>query len=119
MNKDNLLALAIVGISFWASAITVEVAPGESEAVKIAAENLRRDIAKGCPGHETDTRRIVVKTSGKGDWESSVRTYKNGVWTIEGADRRGTVYGIYAISEESRPRPPRGSVKVNLYEIVV
>ena len=100
MNKNKFLALAVAGISFGAAAITVEVAPGESEAVKIAAENLRRDIAKVCPRHAKDTRRIVVKTSGKGDWESSVRTYKNGVWTIEGADRRGTVYGIYAISEE-------------------
>jgi len=30
-------------------AITVEVGDGESEAVKIAAENLRIDIARACP----------------------------------------------------------------------
>ena len=88
MYKLSIFALAS-GLVLVSSAITVEVAPGESEAVKIAAENLRRDIAKVCPGHAKDTRRIVVKTSGKGDWESSVRTYRDGVWTIEGADRRG------------------------------
>ena len=81
-------------------AITVEVGDGESEAVKIAAENLRIDIARACPNHAKDSRRIVVRTKAGGPWESSTRTYANGVWTVTGADRRGTVYGIYAISDE-------------------
>jgi len=81
-------------------AITVEVGDGESEAVKIVAENLRIDIARACPNHAKDSRRIVVRTKAGGPWESSTRTYANGVWTVTGADRRGTVYGIYAISDE-------------------
>ena len=81
-------------------AITVEVGDGESEAVKIAAENLRIDVARACPNHAKDSRRIVVRTKAGGPWESSTRTYANGVWTVTGADRRGTVYGIYAISDE-------------------
>ncbi len=92
-------------MSFSALAVTVEVAEGESEAVKIAAENLRRDLDKACPAHTNDTRRIVVRTGGPlssaaAGWESSVRTYKDGVWTVTGVDRRGTVYGIYKVSEE-------------------
>lgn len=70
-------------------AITVEVGDGESEAVKIAAENLRIDIARACPNHAKDSRRIVVRTKAGGPWESSTRTYANGVWTVTGADRRG------------------------------
>lgn len=81
-------------------AITVEVASGEDEAVCRAAEALRQDIARACPTHETDARRIVVRTRGTGAWESSIRTYENGIWTVTGADRRGTIYGIYAISDE-------------------
>ena len=93
----------LIGAAFTASnlfGITVEVGEGESEAVKIAAENLRRDIDAVCPNHAKDARKIVVKTVGKGGWESSRRTYANGTWTVAGADRRGTVYGIYAISRE-------------------
>lgn len=98
MRKILFPLFVCVTVPVWA--ITVEVAPGESDAVKIAAANLRADLAKVCPNHAQDTRKIVVKTTGKGAWESSVRTYRNGVWTIAGADRRGTVYGIYAVSEE-------------------
>ena len=93
----------LIGAAFTASnlfGITVEVGDGESEAVKIAAENLRCDIDAVCPNHAKDARKIVVKTVGKGGWESSRRTYANGTWTVAGADRRGTVYGIYAISRE-------------------
>ncbi|MGN0832554.1 MAG: glycosyl hydrolase 115 family protein [Kiritimatiellia bacterium] len=98
--KRQLLAPALTGICGPLLAVTVEVAPGESEAVRVAAANLRQDIARVCPDHERDARKIIIKTSGQGGWESSVRTYANGTWTIAGADRRGTVYGIYAVSEE-------------------
>ena len=101
MKAFKMAALAVVALSAAAGkAITVEIGDGESEAVKVAAENLRVDIARACPNHAKDSRRIVVRTKAGGPWESSTRTYANGVWTVTGADRRGTVYGIYAISDE-------------------
>ena len=101
MKKTTLTFAVLAALSVpRLLAITVEVGDGESEAVKIAAENLRIDIARACPNHAKDSRRIVVRTKAGGPWESSTRTYANGVWTVTGADRRGTVYGIYAISDE-------------------
>lgn len=98
VKRYTSVAVAIVASRLLA--ITVDVAQGECDAVAIAADNLRADIERVCPGHLKDTRKIVVRTKAGGPWESSTRTYANGVWTVTGADRRGTIYGIYAISDE-------------------
>ena len=98
VKRYTSVAVAIVASRLLA--ITVDVAQGECDAVAIAADNLRADIERVCPGHLKDTRKIVVRTKAGGPWESSIRTYAKGVWTVTGADRRGTIYGIYAISDE-------------------
>ena len=96
----QIVASAAALLSSQACAITVEVAPGEPECVRRAAAGLRADLDRACPGHGADTRRIVARTVPDGRWEASVRTYSNGVWTVTGSDARGTVFGLYAISEE-------------------
>ncbi|MBE6383991.1 MAG: hypothetical protein E7049_13390 [Lentisphaerae bacterium] len=96
----HIAAAAAALLSSQACAITVEVAPGEPECVRRAAAGLRADLDRACPGHGADTRRIVARTVPDGRWEASVRTYSNGVWTVTGSDARGTVFGLYAISEE-------------------
>ncbi len=96
----HIAAAAAALLSSQACAITVEVAPGEPECVRRAAAGLRADLDRACPGHGADTRRIVARTVSDGRWEASVRTYSNGVWTVTGSDARGTVFGLYAISEE-------------------
>ena len=87
VKRYTSVAVAIVASRLLA--ITVDVAQGECDAVAIAADNLRADIERVCPGHLKDTRKIVVRTKAGGPWESSTRTYANGVWTVTGADRRG------------------------------
>ena len=96
----HIAAAAAALLSSQACAITVEVAAGEPECVRRAAAGLRADLDRACPGHGADTRRIVARTVPDGRWEASVRTYSNGVWTVTGSDARGTVFGLYAISEE-------------------
>lgn len=96
----HIAAAAAALLSSQACAITVEVAAGEPECVRRAAAGLRADLDRACPGHGADTRRIVARTVPYGRWEASVRTYSNGVWTVTGSDARGTVFGLYAISEE-------------------
>lgn len=93
----------------------------EPEAVRIAAENLRTDLVKvfgdckaeaaeasaeRCPAvHEEENREnaalIRVET---GAWpgcrkEEYILRVRGGVLYISGADRRGTIYGIYELSQ--------------------
>ncbi len=101
----------------------------EAEAVKIAADNLKRDIEKVLPGtcvdRETavkmDTQKISlvrIGTVGQAKWtenydaevlkdengtfrkEAFQIRVEDGVLEIVGTDRRGTVYGIYTICEK-------------------
>lgn len=101
----------------------------ESEAVKIAADNLKRDIEKVLQGTcvdremtvEMNTQKISlirVGTIGQAKWtencdaealkdengicrkEAFQISVKDGVLEITGTDRRGTVYGIYTICEK-------------------
>lgn len=97
MNAGFAVALALAaGVS---RAVEVTVEPGTDRAVALAAANLRLDLDRACPGHRADARRIHARVVPDGRREASVRTYANGVWTVTGSDRRGAIYGIYAISE--------------------
>ena len=96
----SIATMAAALLPFCGFAVTVEVAEGETAAVARAARDLQGDLDRATPGHTNDNRRIVVRTVANGEWESSRRTYRDGVWTVTGATPRGTIYGIYAISEE-------------------
>ena len=77
---------------------------GESEAVKIAAENLRTDLKKVFGEAVLDDgaeSRIVVRTAaGDGMHREQYRMYvKENTLFVEGSDRRGTIYGIYTFCE--------------------
>lgn len=72
----------------------------ESEAVKIAVENLKEDLKKVFGEHvleEAAPTKIYIETicdagAHKEQYRIQVR---NGALYLEGSDRRGTVYGIY------------------------
>ena len=77
----------------------------EPEAVQIAAENLRADLmkvfGKDCTGNGENAALIQIEMkawpgSRKEEYRLNVR---EGVLYIYGADRRGTIYGIYELSE--------------------
>ena len=99
--------------------------PRESEAVKIAAGNLKTDIEKAVPetcvkinSNEGESAAIRIGTLGVSEWVKDCDTralcdekgllrkeafqisVKDGALEIVGTDRRGTVYGIYTISEK-------------------
>ncbi|MDO4293521.1 MAG: glycosyl hydrolase 115 family protein [Eubacteriales bacterium] len=106
-------------------ACRIRIAPGETEAVRIAAENLRRDLelAVGCRAELTEGMlentgmpEILVGTAGnlaEGDSdfgglrgadgrlpkEAGCIQVRDGRLVLAGADRRGTVYAIYELCE--------------------
>lgn len=91
---------------------TVIYDPGDWEGVKIAVNNLRKDL-KAVTGHENAP--LIVGTCGR---SKAVEKYKdvasrlNGKWeqyeiftdgdklVIMGSDKRGTIYGIYELSRQ-------------------
>lgn len=76
----------------------------ETEAVKIAAENLKEDLKKVFGEHVLDeaaqSRIYIETTCAAGMHKEQYRIQvRNGALYIEGGDRRGTVYGIYEFSQ--------------------
>lgn len=76
----------------------------ETEAVKIAAENLKTDLKKVFGEkvlEETAKTQIFVRTLHEnGMHKEEYRMYvQDGNLFIEGSDRRGTIYGIYTFCE--------------------
>ncbi len=75
----------------------------ETEAVKIAAENLKADLKKVFGEkvlEEASETKIHIQTvcdAGRPKEQYSIRA-QGGMLYIEGSDRRGTVYGIYEFS---------------------
>ena len=87
----------------------VVTGPGEPEAVRIAAKNLRQDlelvfgrVPEAEDGSEAQpVSQILIATA---PWSGCRREayrleVREGVLYIYGADRRGTVYGIYELSQ--------------------
>lgn len=103
--------------------VRIAVGENESPAVKIAAENLRRDLEKVLGsevllGADAVCASIRVGTVGaspemlsgvgvdglRGEdgtfrREAYIQTVRGGVLTVGGTDRRGTIYGIYEFCE--------------------
>ncbi len=100
----------------------VEYAPTETDAVKIAAENLKKDIVKVfgegvlCagerPGNSSEavpdngigvvecTKIIICTAPGTFEHKETFQMkVENGNLYITGEDRRGTIYGIYELSQ--------------------
>lgn len=76
----------------------------ESEAVKIAAENLKTDLEKvfgeGVLNEAPETKIHIQTMSAAGRHKEQYRIMvQDGELYIEGSDRRGTVYGIYEFSQ--------------------
>ncbi len=93
--------------------VCIILGDNESDAVKIASANLARDIREvlGCnvsfenssTNHVDESdKAIIIKTDPKiSIHKEFYKTYvNNGTFCITGSDRRGTIYGIYALSEE-------------------
>lgn len=101
--------------------VGIEFDPKESEAVRIAIENLKRDLFKAAHIQTTDVNkngRIIIGTIGiseevtkyfdatrlqdeSGTYykEAYLQKAQNGRIIIAGTDRRGTIYGIYDFCE--------------------
>lgn len=88
----------------------IESDQNEFKGVEIALSNLRNDLKAVCG---TDALPIVVgsveksklipkdiKNQLKGKTEQYIITYKNGKLVIAGSDMRGTIYGIYELSNQ-------------------
>ena len=83
---------------------TVVYGEDESDAVKIAAENLKKDLKKvfgeKVLGEASETKICIRTVSAAGMHKEQYRIrVRGGMLCIEGSDRRGTIYGIYEISQ--------------------
>ena len=99
--------------------LKIYVSEKESEAVKIAAKNLCKDLKKVCNADaeltsDAENSKILIGTYGIEDfnnhsdlkdkndnliWEAYSVEEKSGRLYIAGSDRRGTIYGIYELCE--------------------
>lgn len=88
-------------------AATIVVGDSETAAVKRAAGDLAADI-EHVTGHQpllvnnaasAKGAAIIIQTKASPQWESYALDAKAGKLTITGSDRRGTIYGIYSLSE--------------------
>ena len=87
--------------------IFVYCAPDEDEAVQIAVNNLAADIKRVCEcdvefcNHAADSQ-IAICTAKDSDmpFEAFSHRIDKGTLYIQGADRRGTIFGIYDLSEQ-------------------
>ena len=103
---------------------TIGYSDQEPKAVQIAAANLQQDIASvmGFAPTKSNTPTILIGTVGcnkqidqwvkqkvlkdlKGKREKFVITTIDGQLVIAGSDRRGTVYGIYELSQQMGVSP--------------
>ena len=103
---------------------TIGYSDQEPKAVQIAAANLQQDIASvmGFTPVKSDTPTILIGTVGcnkqidqwvkqkvlkdlKGKREKFIITTIDGQLVIAGSDRRGTVYGIYELSQQMGVSP--------------
>ena len=76
----------------------------EADGVKIAAENLKKDLlrvfGRGVSAEPAATEiRIRTVKDGSMHREQYRMCVRDGKLFIEGSDRRGTIYGIYTFSE--------------------
>lgn len=83
--------------------VKIVISENESEAVKIAAKNLEKDLVAAYDAIFDDEASAVIYITTKSDdsykWEEYRHEVKNGCLYISGGDRRGTIYGIYSFSE--------------------
>ena len=93
--------------------VNIRVSDRETDAVKIAAGNLRTDLKKAARTHEGNDAEIIIGTVGVSDIigeyvtaeeigtrkETYLHKIVDGKLIIAGTDRRGTIYGIYEFSE--------------------
>ncbi len=83
--------------------ISIIIDNSENEAVKIAAENLKRDLNKAFNCNITETAekkiRIAVDYNGDYKWEQYKIRASCKELLITGGDRRGVIYGIYTLSK--------------------
>ena len=83
----------------------IQMSDKESDAVKIAVQNLETDIQKVISGIRITTSdgdaviHIATDDSGKMHKEAYQIKVQDGELYITGSDRRGTVYGIYSFCE--------------------
>ncbi len=82
----------------------IELGERESEAVRIAAKNLQGDLEKvfgdGGKGNPEENLIRIETGAWPGSHAEAYRlSVRSGVLYITGSDRRGTVYGIYELSE--------------------
>ena len=102
------------GALHLSAAATISFSETESEAVKIAIQSLRADMAAvfgttshapsaslliGTVGNNPDIDRLRLKNL-KGCREKFIITTVGNQVVIAGSDRRGTVYGIYELSRQ-------------------
>lgn len=101
------------------NAVEIIVSQKESEAVKIAASNLKTDLEKafGAVSRSESDRKIYIETVTDNSFKNEeYRIFaKDGNLYINGADRRGTVYGIYTISEMAGVSPWYYFADVNVH----
>ena len=83
----------------------IQISDKESDAVKIAAQNLETDIQKVISGIRITKSgndaviHIATDDSGEMHKEAYQINVQDGELYITGSDRRGTVYGIYSFCE--------------------
>ena len=103
---------AVTDVELTGQTDTITYDPHDWKGVHIAVHNLRQDI-KAVTGSESAP--IVVGTVGKsklakkykqqskqleGKWEQYLIFTDNGKLVILGSDKRGTIYGIYELSQQ-------------------
>ncbi len=103
---------ATTDIELTGKADTITYDPNDWKGVHIAVRNLRQDL-NAVTGSETAP--IIVGTVGKsklakkykqqskqleGKWEQYLIFTDNGKLVILGSDKRGTIYGIYEVSQQ-------------------
>lgn len=85
--------------------IGVYVDKHAAKGVMMAAENLCTDIEKVCGAkasivHDSKKALIRISTRHNGKWEEYKIKVADGKIDICGSDKRGTIYGIYELSEQ-------------------
>ncbi|MDE5598611.1 MAG: glycoside hydrolase family 20 zincin-like fold domain-containing protein, partial [Lachnospiraceae bacterium] len=91
--------------------LEIQISDKESDAVKIAVQNLETDIQKVISGIQIAKScgdaviHIATDNTGKPHKETYQIKVQDGELYITGSDRRGTVYGIYSFCEWMRVSP--------------